>query len=278
MSAFSKRFKVEVTSGVALSFWACLILFVAVTGPFGTYAAFGFVQRLLTFTPIMLATLTLAAVIRTLVFSILRPWSFRWACTLNAVVAALIIAPILDQFMRYISDNNAVTVPDMGELLLLVFSLSLGMSSLRRAVAPQSYWESFPPGALPQPTAAPTPEPEALLEAEPEAEPEVPRHPRLLQRIEAYARGDLLAVSVRNHYVDVQTSNGVAGLLMRLSDAIAETDPVEGAQIHRSHWVAWDAVRAAERDGSKVFVTLSNGTRLPVSKVHQQKLVERGLL
>lgn len=258
MSAFAHRFKQEISSGVSLMFWAGLVLFVAMTGPFGTYAAYSFGQRLLAVAPLLAAIMLVGVAIRVLVFSTLPPWRFRWASALNAGLASLIIAPMLDQFLHQIPPTDTVSYPGLGELMLLVFSL--GLSSLRRSVASE-------PAA---PPVAP--------EAEPEPEPEAPRLPRLLQRLEVDAPGALWSISVRDHYVDVQTSCGVTSLLMRLSDAMAETDPVEGDQIHRSHWVAWEAVQGIEREGAKLFVVLAGGSRLPVSKNHRDKLVARGLL
>ncbi len=260
MSAFAHRFKQELSSGVSLIFWAGLVLFVALTGPFGTYAAYSFGQRLLAVAPLLASVMLVGVAIRVLVFSTLPPWRFRWASTLNAGLASLIIAPMLDQFLHRIPPTDTVSYPGLGELMLLVFSLSLGLSSLRRSVAS----DLNPPPAAP--------------EAVPETEPEAPRLPRLLQRLDAATPGALRSISVRDHYVDVQTSLGVTSLLMRLSDAMAETDPVEGAQIHRSHWVAWEAVQGIERDGAKLFVELAGGSRLPVSKNHREKLLARGLL
>lgn len=248
---------------MSLVFWAALILFVALTGPFGTYAAYSFGQRLLAVAPLLAAFMLVGVAIRALVFSTLPPWRFRWASALNAGLASLIIAPMIDQFLHRIQPTDTVSYPGLGELVLLVFSLSLGLSSLRRTVASE------------QGHAAAAAQPE--LEPQPEA-PRLPRLPRLLQRLDADAAGALWSISVRDHYVDVQTSFGTSSLLMRLSDAMAETDPVEGDQIHRSHWVAWAAVQRVERDGAKLFVVLTGGARLPVSKNHRDKLVARGLL
>ena len=261
MSAFAHRFKQELSSGVSLIFWVALILFVALTGPFGTYAAYSFGQRLLAVTPLLAAIMLVGVAIRVLVLSTLPQWRCRSASTVNAGLAGLIIAPMIDQFLHQIPPTDTVSYPGLDELLLLVFSLSLGLSSLRRSVASEPY---APPPAAAEPV--------------PEPVPEAPRLPRLLQRLDAEAPGALLSISVRDHYVDVQTSRGVTSLLMRLSDAMAETDPVDGAQIHRSHWVAWQAVQAVERDAAKLFVVLPGGTKLPVSKNHRDKLVSRGLL
>ena len=264
MSAFAHRFNQEIRSGTSLIFWAGLIVFVALTGPFGTYAAYSFGQRLLGVAPLLLAVMVVGIAIRVLVFGTLPPRRFGCASVLNAALASLIIAPMLDQFLHQIPPTATLSYPGLGELMLLVFSLSLGLASLRRTIAPEPARKP----ALPEPAAPP----------EAAAQPEPPRLPRLLQRLEEEAPGTLRSISVRDHYVDVQTSSGVSSLLMRLSDAMAETDPIEGGQIHRSHWVAWDAVQGIERDGAKLFVALKGGNRLPVSKLHRDKLSVRGLL
>lgn len=74
------------------------------------------------------------------------------------------------------------------------------------------------------------------------------------------------------------TSAGPSSLLMRFSDAIEETLGVPGAQVHRSHWVAWDAVTGVEREPGKLFLILTDGSRIPVSRAHRDKLEERGLI
>ena len=48
-------------------------------------------------------------------------------------------------------------------------------------------------------------------------------------------------ITAQDHYVNVQTDAGSELCLIRFRDAIAETYPVEGIQIHRSHWIAWHA-------------------------------------
>jgi DNA-binding LytR/AlgR family response regulator len=59
--------------------------------------------------------------------------------------------------------------------------------------------------------------------------------PPILNRVPVQRRGRLIALSVSDHYVEVLTDGGRSLVLMRLSDAIAETGPVKGLQIHRSH-------------------------------------------
>jgi len=67
-------------------------------------------------------------------------------------------------------------------------------------------------------------------------------------------------------------------ILMRLSDAIRETAPVRGLQVHRSHWVALDQVTDSRRAGAGAQVTTSAGDDIPVSRTYVKALRESGLL
>lgn len=102
--------------------------------------------------------------------------------------------------------------------------------------------------------------------------------PPILERLPLDKRGSLLALSVEDHYVRVRTSRGAEMLLMRLSDAMRETGGVQGAQVHRSHWVAWGAVEAARREGDRAILTLKDGSAVPVSRANLAVIREAGLL
>lgn len=102
--------------------------------------------------------------------------------------------------------------------------------------------------------------------------------PAVLDRVPAPQRGELLALVVEDHYVDIVTSRGKTLVLMRLADAIRETAGVPGLQIHRSHWVARAAVVGSRRSDGKVLVELSNGLLLPVSRSYLTAAREAGLI
>lgn len=93
-----------------------------------------------------------------------------------------------------------------------------------------------------------------------------PEPPPLLQRLPKAVRGKISHMSMADHYVEVFTDSGRAMVLMRLSDAIAETRGVRGLQVHRSHWVATDAVAGLERVEGRVVLKLRTGDVLPVSR------------
>ncbi|WP_191090053.1 LytTR family DNA-binding domain-containing protein [Histidinibacterium aquaticum] len=102
--------------------------------------------------------------------------------------------------------------------------------------------------------------------------------PALLGRLPVAKRGSILALSAEDHYVRVRTTKGDALILMRLADAIAETSPVEGLRIHRSHWVALGAVAGVTRRGDGAEITLPTGETVPVSRANMAGLREKGLL
>ncbi len=99
----------------------------------------------------------------------------------------------------------------------------------------------------------------------------------VLERVPLAQRGRLLALVVEDHYVDIVTDRGKTLVLMRLADAVRETGGVAGLQIHRSHWVARDAVVKAHRAEGKLLLELSNGMRLPVSRGYMAGVRDAGL-
>jgi len=67
-------------------------------------------------------------------------------------------------------------------------------------------------------------------------------------------------------------------LLMRLSDAIRETAPTAGLQVHRSHWVARDQIASVKRTGDRAIMTLKTGAEIPASRTYIPALRDAGLL
>ncbi|MCX7358529.1 MAG: LytTR family DNA-binding domain-containing protein [Alphaproteobacteria bacterium] len=100
---------------------------------------------------------------------------------------------------------------------------------------------------------------------------------RFADRLPAKVKGAVIhAVSAEDHYLRLHTSKGSELILMRLSDAISELEGVEGAQTHRSWWVARDAVESTRRDGDKIVLVLKGGAEAPVSRPNVRALREAG--
>jgi hypothetical protein len=102
--------------------------------------------------------------------------------------------------------------------------------------------------------------------------------PKFLARIPLKLRGgELYAVQAEDHYLRLHTAAGSDLILLRLADAIAELDGVEGAQTHRSSWwVAKAAVVDAKRSDGRAVLTIKNGVEAPVSCSYAGALRDAG--
>jgi hypothetical protein len=101
--------------------------------------------------------------------------------------------------------------------------------------------------------------------------------PRVVDRLPLKLKGaEIYAVSAEDHYLRIHTDRGSDLILMRLADAVGELEGLEGAQTHRSWWVAKSAVTGAERGDGRAVFTLKNGVKAPVSRTYARVLRREG--
>ncbi len=118
-----------------------------------------------------------------------------------------------------------------------------------------------------------------LLTPRPEiasARPAEPGPARLLARLPPRLGGPVIALQGEDHYVRVHTPLGSELVLMRLGDAIAELDGADGERVHRSWWVAREAVRNVRPSGRRLSLVLSNGVEVPVTREASARLRREG--
>lgn len=107
----------------------------------------------------------------------------------------------------------------------------------------------------------------------------VQKPPRLVQRLEGISGAQIARISGRDHYVDIHLTTGVTrSILMRFSDALVEMNGVDGARVHRSHWVAKQAVVGVERDRGRLYVVTTDHTKVPVSRGFRDAAAAAGLI
>ena len=85
----------------------------------------------------------------------------------------------------------------------------------------------------------------------------------------------LFAVASEDHYLRVITDKGESLILMRLSDALRELEPVPGMQTHRSWWVGSDAIIDSERTKGKTILRIKSGESVPVSRTFDKTVKEQ---
>ncbi len=248
-------------------FWAALAgaaVLLGLAGPFGTYEALALPARLAYWTTIAAATYFTGVACVFFAARLMSPRAFPRnshfviAGALAGIPVALVVAAV-----------NAVVFGQRDEVVSfvpLVF-YTMAISAVVSALVP-----SFTSAHV-----AATQQDARSVEAiaSPSRQPAQLR-PRILDRLPPQLRGQISHMTVEDHYVDVCTTRGRAMLLMRLGDAIAETDGVEGLRIHRSHWVAKDAISEVVRADGRLFVRLKDGTMLPVSRTYRSAVRSAG--
>jgi hypothetical protein len=98
--------------------------------------------------------------------------------------------------------------------------------------------------------------------------------PEFMKRVPVQRRGAIILIKAEDHYLKVLTSKGESLIHYRLSDAIAEMPGDSGIRVHRSYWVARDAITSVEPAGRKLRMMLVNGVEIPVSLSYKQAVLD----
>ncbi len=125
----------------------------------------------------------------------------------------------------------------------------------------------------------PAPEAAPVREPAPKAwEQDTTARATFIDRLPPELGTQLIALEMEDHYVRAHTALGSDLVLMRMRDAVAELDGIEGRQVHRSWWVARGAVSDVKREGRNIRLVLDGGLEAPVSRANVAPLKDAGWL
>jgi len=95
-----------------------------------------------------------------------------------------------------------------------------------------------------------------------------------MQQLSGTLGSDLLYLKSELHYIKVVTAQGSAMVLYSLSTAMEElertserTESISGMQVHRSFWIMNHHITEIKRRGREGLITMSNGDKVPVSRM-----------
>jgi len=100
----------------------------------------------------------------------------------------------------------------------------------------------------------------------------------LLRKLGPNVGQKLVRLQSADHYVEVHTETGGKLLLMRLGDAMELLTGSNGQQVHRSHWVNLDEVSGVIKNNRKIWLRMSDGVDVPVSRSYSPALREAGII
>ncbi|MFK7964025.1 MAG: LytTR family DNA-binding domain-containing protein [Burkholderiaceae bacterium] len=87
-----------------------------------------------------------------------------------------------------------------------------------------------------------------------------------LDSIDPPLNGKLFWAEAQEHYVRLTTDAEARMVLHRFSDILRALPEQSGVQVHRSHWVAYEAIDEAFMDGTNLRLRLKTGPIVPVSR------------
>lgn len=273
--------------------WAIATVIVSQMGPFGTYYTLDELERGVYWGTVIAMSIVVSGILRQIVVETfgrdLNPLTYDM---LIAPPFVLIYTPLLQCVSNEFSHSGMpLSIYETGFLVVSISFAGVGLREVMRLhrqdeaeqnnqatrqaefspVRPRFQTEDTEREAFPV----------AMLEtqfwkggtapAQSEAAPSADAKggtPALMSRLPPELRGPILCFSGNDHYLDVTTENGRGSVLLRFSDGLREIDPALGLRIHRSHWVAYAAVRGLRREGQKLFVVMQTGEELPVSRTY----------
>ncbi len=95
---------------------------------------------------------------------------------------------------------------------------------------------------------------------------------RFMQRLPEHLGNKLISLSMNDHYVEVTTSKGSQMLHLKFSQAMEELANYPGIQIHRSHWIAKDALHSIEYYNRTMLAVTSDNRKIPVSSPYRRSV------
>ncbi|MEM1236101.1 MAG: LytTR family DNA-binding domain-containing protein [Pseudomonadota bacterium] len=249
MKTFFLVWSTRVLDRQNLAIWFVSSLAGGFAGPFGTFGAMALGERLAFWAAIIGCGLFVASLLMSARDIYFSHWERSRVELVSAVIFTIVFAPILHLILA----QYAAPLPSsftFTETISAVLSISIVIVAVRIVLF-------------------------ATVASEIQESPPI-EAPRLMKRLPSNDCGPVLRISGKDHFVEVTTAKGRYDIRMRLADAVAEMDGVEGFLTHRSHWIAVDAIQSVERVKGRHYVVSADMARIPVSRTHLPKLEEAG--
>ncbi len=96
-----------------------------------------------------------------------------------------------------------------------------------------------------------------------------------LRHLDHPLNGELLRVEAQEHYVRLISDQETRMVLYRFNDIVSELPGKLGMQVHRSHWVAFAAAKRLYRDSGRLWLTITDGSKIPVSRKYSEEVQSR---
>ncbi|CAH0210961.1 hypothetical protein SRABI05_03252 [Agrobacterium fabrum] len=242
-----------------LTFLAVLAIFI-LTGPFGTSETMSFADRLLYWT-------------------IVQGGAWIFAISFSVIASTILAGHIGNMLTRMMIGSLTSALP-IGLLLTVTNQIFYGREMALASVLKSSL-SSLPLCAifclLSYLTTCRSFEKvvEAATDINGDADLDVKGSIPLLERLPPQKRGELLRLSVQDHYTQIVTTRGQQLVLLRFADALKELGQTAGLQVHRSHWIADADIVSLRKQAGRLHVMTRDSTEIPVSRSYRAAVQAR---
>lgn len=250
--------------------WVAGSVALGLIGPFGTFETLSRAMRLLFWGGVLAAALTVVGAVSVLV-RLVFPGRRVLGLMVQGALITFILGPMIWALCHAVPWGDPAAVPGLGKFILVVFAVWFCISALQGQFGPVPMLSE----AQPQPRPAPVGGDGPSLAADAGA---ILRRPAFLERSDLHLPGAVMRVSADDHYLIIQTDQGMGRIIMRFRDALPDLEALPGFRIHRSHWVAAHAVLRLRLEGRRHVMDLCDGTSLPVSQAYLAPLQAAGLI
>ncbi|MBW8813163.1 MAG: LytTR family transcriptional regulator [Caulobacterales bacterium] len=240
-------------SAADLALFAAIGVVMAFLGPFGTSAAVGLGQRLAYWIACMVGGGVAGVAVDEGVLRLTRRF---WPRLLAVSVAMTPPVTGIISAINYGFYGHLPALAVLPQFVFQVFVVSFAAMTLR-----QLAWAQSPAAPLPAGAAEPAADPLAAFR----------------QRLSAKRRAArLFAVEAEDHYLRVHTEAGDELITARFGDALRELAAAPGFQVHRSWWVAAEAIDEVRWRKGRGEARLKCGLTVPVSRSNAAALKAAG--
>ncbi len=244
MRVIFRKFRQDLNTPTKKLVFVFLTLVVGFAGPFGTYVSMSPLERLFYWGLVIGSSILLVTAVRVVLMHQRPGWSYWKLAIAASCIFALIYATLLAWVINPITGITHYDHYGWSFLFMMVLVIAIAVHGIR-------YF---------------------TMEIRP------PRMPRILERLPEEKRGRIIRLTARDHFVDVYTDKGMYSIRIRFADAVNETEGVDGICVHRSHWVAIDAICAAQKANGRISLLLCDGTVVPVSRKYHSEVRSRGIV
>lgn len=246
-------------SKLTIAIWAIATVGAVLAGPFGTFYSMSLSARILYWPLVTTSSILLGYLAYALTRFLMRSGESGASSLVAGVLGTVFVTTDVYLLNKLVSTGRATDVVYLhllGWVAFVFFSVILGRMMFLKAIA--AHMTKSAPQMSPAEGLMKGSQDEAL--------------PRILDRLPRANHGAVVRLSANDHFVHIVTDAGEHPIRMRLRDAIAEMDGIEGSLVHRSHWVAHEAITQQDKGQGKVQVVLKNGDRIPVSRNYRSVL------